>query len=130
MKTFKWKSCVKPNLSDYQLKLIMKIIAKCLFRTVPLSIVIRLIKERAHICATSTPIPFITGRSRVTTRFSSQSTPCRMILRRLRSSKRPARGVPLPLTLSRKRFLFSVDMLINIKEICSYDQRPGAQGGG
>ena len=25
MKTFKWKSCVKPNLSDYQLKLIMKI---------------------------------------------------------------------------------------------------------
>ena len=25
MKTFKWKSCVKPKLSDYQLKLIMKI---------------------------------------------------------------------------------------------------------
>lgn len=25
MKTFKWKSCLKPNLSDYQLKLIMKI---------------------------------------------------------------------------------------------------------
>lgn len=24
MKTFKWKSCLKPNLSDYQLKLIMK----------------------------------------------------------------------------------------------------------